>query len=131
MSIIDVASLSPPFACRDYELVLSDGSLLGVTISLCDLEANTAVGRFARAHHAVACGFVAVTGGPDSPEHPIVWVVDASSLILATEEGERPVSSELEVLIGEYLGLFFVQIAPYAPELGDIQLAPVHVANDN
>jgi hypothetical protein len=118
-------------AYREYALMLPDGSKMTIAVTLGDLEADTIPARFARAHDGVAHGLVSVLDMPGAPELPIVWVVNASELILASAPGDREMSADLDALIGEHLGLFFVQTAPYAPELAGIELEPLAVANDN
>jgi hypothetical protein len=61
---------------------------------------------------------------PDAPERPIVWIVDDHELSLAIEQDEEPISDEVEQMVELYLGLFFIQIAPTAPQLANVRIAP-------
>ncbi len=118
-------------AVREYVLVLSDGSRVSMAITLGDPEADGFAARLARENDAVAYGLISVLDAPEAPEAPIVWMVNADSLSLAKAAGDGKVSAELQGLIGLYLGLFFVQTAPFAPHLANIRLQPIGVANDN
>jgi hypothetical protein len=118
-------------AYREYALVPSDGPRITMAITLGDLEADTAAGRFAREHRALAYGLISILDMPDAPSFPIVWMISADQLILAKSTDDRDVPEELEQLIGLYLGLFFVQTAPFALQLAGIEIAPIAVANDN
>jgi hypothetical protein len=122
---------SEALAYREYALAVSDGSTITMAITLGDPEADTMPGRFAREHQALAYGLVSVLDMPGAPKFPIVWMVSSDQLILAKSTDDADIPAELQELIGLYLGLFFVQTAPFAPQLAGIEIAPIAVANDN
>jgi hypothetical protein len=122
---------SVALAYREYALVLAEGVKITLAITLGGPEADTQAAQFAREHEGLAYGLISILDMPDAPRSPIVWVVTESHLILAKAEGDPDVSEELEQLIGCHLGLFFVQTAPFAPQLAGIEIQPVGVANDN
>src|SRR5947209_5096270 len=124
MSISIDAFLEETAAYRQYVLVLSDGSTISMTIAVGEDEADTAAEPFARDRNAVASGLITIADAPDAPEFPVIWVVTETRLILKKAVGDPTMSSELEELIGRYLGLFFVQIAPFAPQLAGIEVKP-------
>jgi hypothetical protein len=117
-------------AYREYVLVHADQQQITVGITLGDPEADTEAGRFAWSHNALAYGLVMVNG-VGAPEEPIVWMVADSQLMLATAEGNEPPSEELRSIIELYLGLFFIQTAPIAPQLALFRIVPNAVSNDN
>jgi hypothetical protein len=117
-------------AYREYVLVHADQQHTTVAITLGNPEVDTEAGRFAWSHNALAYGLVMVNG-VGAPEEPIVWMVADSQLMLATAEGNEPPSEELRSIIELYLGLFFIQTAPIAPQLALFRIVPNAVSNDN
>src|SRR4051794_18004263 len=97
---------------REYEVELSDGSTASLAFTLCEFDADTVAARLAHEQNAAAYGMVSVLDMPGAPEHPIVWMVDATQFMLATERGDAPISQELETVIELYVRLFFIQLAP-------------------
>jgi hypothetical protein len=118
-------------AYRGYDAELNDGAAISLGITLEDLEADTIAAQFARERKAVAYGLISVLEMPDDRKRPIVWIVDHNELSLALEVGEQPISAELVEVLQLYLGLFFIQAAPIAPQLGHVWIAPDAEANDN
>jgi hypothetical protein len=117
-------------AYREYGAELNDGTPICLAITLGDLAADTIAAQFARERKAVAYGLISVLEMPDHRKRPIVWIVDDNELSLAMEMDEQPISAELVEVLQLYLGLFFIQTAPIAPQLGHVWIAP-EGANDN
>jgi hypothetical protein len=114
-------------AYREYDV--NDGAAICLAITLGDLEADTIAAQFARERKAVAYGLISVLEMPDDRKRPIVWIVDDNELSLAMEMEEQPISAELVEVLQLYLGRFFLETAPIAPQLGHVWIAAG--ANDN
>jgi hypothetical protein len=118
-------------AYREYDVELNDGAAICLAITLGDLEADTIAAQFARERKAVAYGLISVLEMPDDRKSPIVWIVGDNKLSLAMGVDEQPISNELVEVLRLYLGLFFIQTAPIAPQLGHVWIAPEGANGNN
>jgi hypothetical protein len=116
----------PPgsLAWRQYEVKLMSGRTAILGFSLADPRHKT-MARVKRERAASNLGLLIVLDDPDSVEEVVLWFQQATSLTLLSQSGDMMIGEEVRALLPRYFTVFFDEVKEIAPDLTDIQLAPV------
>ena len=119
---------SGTLACNKYDVLLPDRPAMSVAVTLEASTCDSIPAAFGCSNRAEYCGLVFVSGLVDGPEHPLLWLVRGSTLLLAGRQDDRTLPDELRQVVGKLLGVFFREARELVPALS---LRPLAIANES
>lgn len=106
-------------AWRQYDVKLHSGCLVTVGFSLSDPQDRT-IADIKVKYTASHLGFLVVLDDPDSLEEPVLWLCQAGTLTMMSQNGAMLMSNEIKALLPRYFTMFFDEIKDIAPDLADV-----------
>lgn len=113
----------PPgsLAWQQYQVNLVSGRSVTLAFSLGDPRDET-MARMKERYCASHLGLLAVLDDPDSVEDVVLWVHQAQSLTLLSQNGEITIGDEVSALLPRYFAVFFDDVKALAPQLAHVKL---------
>lgn len=113
----------PPgaLAWRKYEVQLLSGRTVTLLFSLAD-PLHPIVAGIKQRHAAANLGLLAVLDDPDSLEEAVLWLHQATTLTLVSQNGDTIIGTEVRNLLPDYFAGFFREIGHLAPGLAGVKL---------
>jgi hypothetical protein len=108
-------------AWRKYEVELLSGRAVSLLFSLAD-PVNPTVAEIMQRHAAANLGVLAVLDDPDSREEAVLWLHQATTLTLVSQNGDTIFGDEVRELLPGYFAGFFREIGHLAPGLAGVRL---------
>jgi hypothetical protein len=115
-------------AWRQYDVTLDSGHCVKVGFSLADPHDET-IAEISRKHSASNLGFIVILDDPDSLEEVVLWLRQAGSLTMMSQNGAMLIGDEMKALLPRYFTVFFDEIRHIAPDLADVLLVGVPKAS--
>lgn len=108
-------------AWREYRVALSSGATVTLGFSLGDAR-DRRVAALKKRHTAAHIGLLVILDDPDSIEETLLWLHQASTLALISQEGSTVIGDEVTALLPRYFAAFFDEVKELAPGLADVSL---------
>jgi hypothetical protein len=114
----------PPgaLAWQEYKVRLLSGRIATVAMSLADPR-DEAMARVKVEHAAAHLGLLVILDDPDSLEEVVLWLHQAASLTLVSQNGDTCIGAEVKAALPRYFAAFFDEVKELAPGLAEIRLA--------
>lgn len=113
----------PPgsLAWQQYPVRLMSGRTATVGLSLADPRDAT-MARVKVSHGAAHLGLLVILDDPDSLEEVVLWLHQAGSLTLVSQNGDTIIGDEVKAVLPRYFAAFFDDVRELAPALAEVRL---------
>lgn len=113
----------PPgsLAWQQYHVRLMSGRTATVGLSLADPRDKT-MARVKARHGAAHLGLLVILDDPDSLEEVVVWLHQARTLTLVSQNGDTLIGDEVKAVLPRYFAAFFDEVRELAPALAEVRL---------
>jgi len=90
-------------------------------LSLADPRDRT-MARVKARHGAAHLGLLVILDDPESLEEVVVWLHQARTLTLVSQNGDTLIGDEVKAVLPRYFAAFFDEVRELAPALADVRL---------
>lgn len=113
----------PPgsLAWQQYHVRLMSGRTATLGLSLADPRDRT-MARVKARHGAAHLGLLVILDDPESLEEVVVWLHQARTLTLVSQNGDTLIGDEVKAVLPRYFAAFFDEVRELAPALADVRL---------
>jgi hypothetical protein len=113
----------PPgsLAWQQYHVRLMSGCTATLGLSLADPRDAT-MAQVKATHGAAHLGLLVILDDPDSLEEVVLWLHQARTLTLISQNGDTLIGDEVKAVLPRYFAAFFDEVKELAPALADVRL---------